>query len=92
MQNHMDIVDLLSSAPSININAITLEGMTPLYLAVWKGYYDIIQKLLEHNADVKIADNDGATPLHAASQHNNADITRLVLTANPDVNAGTAML
>jgi len=92
MQNHVEIVELLLSAPTIDINAKTLEGTTPLYLAVLKGSYDIAKKLLEHNADVFIADNDGVTPLHISAQHVHADLTRVILTANPDLNAGKMIM
>lgn len=92
MQNHMEIVELLLSAPTIDINAKTIEGTTPLYLAVLKDSYDITKKLLQHNANVFITDNDGVTPLHVSAQHVHADLTRLIITANPDLNAGTMMI
>jgi ankyrin repeat protein len=53
---------------SKNINtkqSSSIMGYTPLHIAVYYGYFDIVPILLEHGADVNIQDSRGDTPLSA---------------------------
>jgi hypothetical protein len=52
---------------SKNINtkqSNSIMGYTPLHIAVYYGYFDIVPILLEHGADVNIQDSRGNTVLH----------------------------
>eukprot|EP00898_Chlorokybus_atmophyticus_P008477 jgi/Chlat1/8630/Chrsp86S08011 len=63
------------------------SGRTALYYAAERGNKEVVSTLLEHNAKVSIAADDGSTPLTAAVSTNHADIVRILLAhgANPDV-------
>ena len=49
-----------------NVNALTVNGETPLYIASRSNNIDIVKTLLNNNADVNIATNKGSTPIKAA--------------------------
>jgi ankyrin repeat protein len=71
-----------------NTNVRDAEGQTPLHrtlVEITDGledhYFDVIQLLLEHGADVDASDDDHSTstPLHQASQYGSVKATRLLL-------------
>ena len=45
------------------------DGLTALHYAVLIENEEIIELLLEHNADVNAQDNEGETPLSSISKH-----------------------
>ena len=45
-------------------------------------YQKIVQLLIDHNADVTIADNDGVTPLQQARRGGFAEIARMLVQAS----------
>ena len=49
-----------------NVNALTVNGETPLYIASRSNNIDIVKTLLNNNADVNIATNKGSTPIKVA--------------------------
>jgi ankyrin repeat protein len=55
---------LLESAA--DVNAIQMDGQTPLHLACEKGHLDIAQLLLESAADFNAVNKDGFSSLHLA--------------------------
>jgi ankyrin repeat protein len=52
-----------------DINAITLNGSTPLHLAIASRKFNTVGILLQHGANVNIVDNHGLTPLHYFASH-----------------------
>ena len=55
------------------------EGDTPLHDAISKKRDDMVQLLLEGNADVSLTNNNGFTPLHHASLRGNIGAVRMIL-------------
>ena len=51
----------------IHVNRINSAGMTALHQAVLDDNLPLARILVEHGADVNIADDDSWTPLHAAA-------------------------
>lgn len=49
------------------MNSPDNEGQTPVGFAAEEGCADVIRTLVELGANVNIPDNDGCSPLHAAS-------------------------
>lgn len=93
-QKCYEIVKLLVNDLNIN-KTITFNGLTPLMRAVL-GYnfsskfdYDLIQFLLENNADPKMCDSYGNTLLHMAFANTNTDLKliKLLLEIGLDPNA-----
>jgi ankyrin repeat protein len=82
-----DIAELLLEHGS-DINAIELEGDTPLHTAVkWGGHEDVVKVLIAHKADVNAGDKDGKTPLCDAAAEGYPNIIMLLLTNGANVNA-----
>ena len=79
-----------------NINARNSEDRTPLNVAIWTGYYDMIKLLLERDADVNDPGNGSIdTPLDWAihyyedeTAHNDINIIKLLLENGAHVNTG----
>ena len=61
--------------------------MTMLHAAIDKGYVKVVEALLEYNADVNSAHEDGMTPLHLAAQRGNAVISKMLLSKGANINA-----
>jgi ankyrin repeat protein len=61
-----DVVELLLDHGT-DVNAPSLSAGYPLCLAVLKDRFNIMKKLIEFRADVKLADPELGTPLHCAA-------------------------
>jgi ankyrin repeat protein len=68
-----------------NVNAVTQRNATPLYVACQKGYLDIVQYLLEHDADKTICFQNGFTPLHIAAQDQSLEVVQYLISEGIDV-------
>jgi len=64
-----------------------LDSCTALHSAARKGYPEVAQKLLQHNADLNIQDSDGEIPLHMVLRDGNTNVARLLLEQGVDVNS-----
>lgn len=63
-------------------------GRTPLHLAAWGGYREIIERLIEAGADVNARDADGRTPLiYMAPWCTRPDVAQLLLTHGAEIDA-----
>ena len=68
------IVQIFLKKGGIDVDKRDVEGNTPLYHACLKGFRDIVNLLLDSDADVSIANNCSATPLHAVARSGNKEI------------------
>lgn len=59
-------------------------GFTPLHTACQNGYVDVVNLLLDREADVEIIDNDGWTPLYTACVNGRLEIVKLLLNRGAD--------
>ncbi|KAL3891287.1 hypothetical protein ACJMK2_003550 [Sinanodonta woodiana] len=66
------------------------RGYSALHLAAYFGHRDVVQLLLENDADVNILNNDGDTPLHKAAYTGRESTVMLLLEHNADVNIRNA--
>ncbi|KJV77018.1 ankyrin repeat domain-containing protein [Orientia tsutsugamushi] len=62
-----------------------MYGRTHLHLSVQSKQKEIINVLLEHNADATLQDNNRNTPLHLAAQGYNLKITEILLSYNKTI-------
>ena len=60
-------------------------GKTALRIASFHGNLDVVEVLLNADADVEIPDNDSFTPLYVASQEGHVDVVSALLAAGADV-------
>jgi ankyrin repeat protein len=77
----------LQMQPHLNIDAPTMEFLTPLHLAVLDGHGATCRLFLDHGADVNVKDRVGETPLHCAMMNDNLDIVERLLDAGAQPNA-----
>ncbi|RWS23760.1 E3 ubiquitin-protein ligase MIB2-like protein [Leptotrombidium deliense] len=66
IQNQLDILKMLISKNKIDIDILGESGFTPLYNAVGKAKFHIIEYLVDQNAKVNKQSNFGYTPLYRA--------------------------
>uniref|UniRef100_A0A8C6S3I6 Fem-1 homolog b n=1 Tax=Neogobius melanostomus TaxID=47308 RepID=A0A8C6S3I6_9GOBI len=83
-------------------NGVLIHGVTALWCAAkaghfevvrllipacFKGHMDIVQYLVEHQADINIVDNDNTTCLMVAGYQGHTDVVRFLLERGADLNA-----
>jgi hypothetical protein len=79
VRNHQieEVKDYLESGKDINI--IDKHSRTPLHLAAWSGFDDVIALLLaDKRTKIDVKAMDGFNPLHFAVQSNNKDFSKIV--------------
>ena len=64
----LDVASLLIESGA-NVHSNTLSG-TPIVICALNGYYELIQKLIEHGANPNERDDNGKTALEIAKEHN----------------------
>lgn len=62
-----EILSLLDSTPTEDINAAGAQGRTPLHRALGSGFTETAELLLQRKADVTIIDHMSRTSLHWAA-------------------------
>eukprot|EP00750_Incisomonas_marina_P015160 INCI18100.2.p1 GENE.INCI18100.2~~INCI18100.2.p1 ORF type:complete len:6348 (+),score=1055.95 INCI18100.2:2120-19045(+) len=61
------------------VNSVTWVGETPLFYAVQQGFLEVVEILINADADVNISRSDGCTPLMIAVSEGFEDIVDLLL-------------
>lgn len=105
LRRHAAVVELLlqpprsatstSTAPA-DVNAQTKDGKTALFLACRDNQVGLARLLLQHGANVDLANAKGTTPLLIASLNNHRDVVSLLLAsganlAHKDAKGNTAL-
>jgi len=85
-RGHVEIVRDLLTCTDINVNHVNNLGWTALLEAIIlsngdKAHQQIVQMLVDHGADVNLADRDGVTPLQHARERGFTEIERILLQA-----------
>ncbi|XP_050393170.1 serine/threonine-protein kinase TNNI3K [Patella vulgata] len=69
-----------------NINVRSSDGMTPLAIAAFWGYADVVEFLLENRADVNLTNKgNNWTPLHCASFQGHGKVILNLMQHTPDL-------
>lgn len=92
LSGESDIVSyLLTTDGARLVNAVNMDGRTPLHQALSYNKQDLARKMLEAGADPNMPDGRGLTPLRIAAQQWNAngDIVLLLIHHGADVNRKT---
>ncbi|KAL1872585.1 hypothetical protein Plec18167_006703 [Paecilomyces lecythidis] len=84
--NNLAIVKLLVEKRAY-IDPASVDGMTPLLLAVSRRNVEIAHFLIEHGANINYYNDDGYTPLMLAIERNEISIVSELLRRGCDVNA-----
>ena len=85
-RGHVEVVRELLTHTDINVNHVNNFGWTALLEAIIlsngdKAHQQIVQLLVDHGADVNLADKDGVTPLQHARERRFTEIERTLLQA-----------
>lgn len=84
--NSQLVKEILEEDPS-QVNSSNQEGASPLMLAAVSGQLEVVQLMVEKNADIDKQDAvHGWTALMQATYHGNKDIVKYLLSQKADVN------
>jgi ankyrin repeat protein len=78
-----DYTKALISRPETNPSK-GVHHKSPLYIAAEKGYHQIVEVLRQHGANLTEWDQDGYSPLHAATRNNHSKVTEHLLNSGAD--------
>jgi len=73
-----------------NINDRDTIDQTPLIIAAFNGWKDIVKMLLDAGADIGHRNDQGENALISAAQEGNIDVVKVLLEAGADVNQSNA--
>lgn len=77
--NNPSVLQLLVKA-GVSVNCLALPGkQTPIYNAVLNQKIEMVEQLINLNADVNVKDASSVTPLHHAISSQNNDIIRMLI-------------
>ena len=77
-ENNVDMCELLLDH-SADIEAVDLQGFTPLHVAVFSGAAQCTKLLIDRGANVIAKDNANRTPILVASQAGQTECGRIVI-------------
>ncbi len=94
--NEVAAVEALLKAGADHEIRRAADSGTPLQIASWEGYMEVVEQLLAYGSDVQTRDHDGDTPLHNAAFHGHVFIMERLVAAGADIeaanNAGETVL
>lgn len=80
-----EICKILINAGLADVNATTNGGATPLHRAAMMGHLNIVQMLVESNANPLLQDEDGQTVLHRAAANSHVSISTYLIDLQPSL-------
>jgi ankyrin repeat protein len=83
---HLDIVKFLVER-GVDVDATTVDGVTPLMYASQNGYTEIMQYLINKGADVNATPYNAVTPLIGAVRTGHYEAAKMLLEAGAKVDA-----
>lgn len=63
----------------IHLNFKSLEGYTPLHLAVIKGHVDIVKLLMKLGVNIEVRDDCSNSPLYLAVKHSRLNVVKFLI-------------
>lgn len=79
--HHTRIVELLLKKYNAFVDLSTFDGSAPLHVACERGFTDVVQLLLQANANLNTKMNDGTTPIMLACQNGHLSIVQMLVSA-----------
>ena len=83
--NNFEVLKFFLNETEININSTDELGNTALIKASEKGNIEIVNYLINNNADVDYQNKQGLTPAMKAAERNNFNVVKLLLDKNIDI-------
>lgn len=90
-KNNLKIVAMLVAAGAPVNHQGVRNSTTPLIMACSRGYHDLVQFLLRHNARTDQVMNDGRTALICAGENGHEVVVQTLLTHNANINQVTLL-
>lgn len=87
IDNEVSAVEALLKAGADHEIRRSADLGTPLQIASWEGYMEVVELLLAYGSDVQTRDHDGDTPLHNAAFHGHVAIMERIVAAGADLEA-----
>lgn len=78
------VAKVLLNAPKTDLNALNVQGESPLMLAALRGQLDLVEEMVKKGADVN---KTGWTPLHYAASNGHLPVIRLLLESHAYIDA-----
>ena len=69
------------------VNFKALDDWTPLHMACFENYFQIVEILLNHDSDIEAKTSIGRTPLHLASFRGHQQIIEILVNKGANINA-----
>ena len=76
-----NMVQILTGSAGVDLNALNDKGNTPLAVAVFQGCLQVVEVLLEADANPDISNKKGWRALHFAAQQDACDVVHLLCEA-----------
>ena len=83
---HLQVIQFLLDFCEVDVNKTLNDLLSPLYIAASAGRLELVQCLLAHNANVNLADFNGASPLFAAALGGHPTVVDCLLKKGANVN------
>jgi len=80
--HHTHIVEHLLNKYKAFVDLSTFDGSTPLHVACEHGFNDIVQLLINSEANINAKMNDGITPMMLACQNGHLSIVQMLISTN----------
>ncbi|KAL8589410.1 hypothetical protein ACOMHN_021562 [Nucella lapillus] len=83
-----DVANIKSVKPSqadVDAKSSTMK-LTPLHVACHHGHFEVVQVLLDLNADINMQDTFGFTPLYKACHGQHLEVVKLLIARGADTN------
>ena len=80
-----DLEGVMNGIPCVIANVIDHQRRTGLHLSAQNGHYDIVDLIIQVNADVDCEMVDGSTPMLLAAEGGHVNIIKFLLTNNADI-------
>ena len=90
-RGNVDMIRRVLSTFMVDINFTTVNNISPLLVAAYKGHEDVVQLLLDRGAKPNLADHMGHTPLHWAASHGHKGVVQLLLERGAEPRKATKM-
>ncbi|KAK3284111.1 hypothetical protein CYMTET_8221 [Cymbomonas tetramitiformis] len=80
LDGHVDIARILIEAGA-EVDAVSVDGATPLHLAAAAGHFHVVKLLLQNHANTTRADAFGSVPLHEACSRRHPQVIKELLSS-----------
>lgn len=83
--NNEEVCRILISAGQADVNAVTNGGATPLHRACMMGHLNIVELLVNAQANLLLQDEDGQTALHRAAANSHVSVSKYLIDLQPNL-------